>query len=157
MRQLVKIIASGFYFGFSPVAPGTAGSLWAVLIYILLKPYPVVFMLVTAVLFLAGFAVSGRAEKIFKEKDSRRIVIDEIASMCLVCLFIKPSWFMLILGFSLFRFFDIIKPPPAGRLAKLPGAPGIMLDDIVACVYTVIVMMFIYALDASGIFPMPYI
>ncbi|NQT89804.1 MAG: phosphatidylglycerophosphatase A [Candidatus Omnitrophica bacterium] len=137
MKTLIKIIASGFFTGYSPVASGTVGSLVGVLIYLSLLIYPAAYLLVVAALFIIGFLVCGRAEKIFGEKDSRKIVIDEIASMCLVYLFIKPTWLMVGAGFVLFRIFDIIKPPPARKTEDLPGSAGVMLDDIIAAVYTI--------------------
>jgi phosphatidylglycerophosphatase A len=91
-------------------------------------------------LYVVGFLICQKAEEEFKKKDSSRIVIDEIASMCFVYLFIKPTMSMLVLGFVIFRIFDIIKPPPARRLQNLPGARGVMLDDVVAAWYTIIVL-----------------
>ena len=157
MRNLIKILASGFYAGYSPVASGTVGSLWGVLIYLLLYKYPHLLILVTFLLLLLGFLICTKAEEIFGEKDSKRIVIDEIAGICLVYLFIKPTWLILIIGFLLFRFFDIIKPLPARRLEKLPGALGIMLDDMVAAIYTILVILVIYIFKLTEILPMLYI
>ena len=153
MRAIIRVIASGLYVGYSPVAPGTMGSLWGVLIYLFLYKHPDVLILVTIFLFIIGFLVCARAEKVFNEKDSGKIVIDEIASMCLVCLFLKPGWFMLIVGFLLFRFFDVAKPPPIRKIEKLSGSLGIMLDDVIAAVYTIIILFAIYLLTVVGIFP----
>ena len=157
MKAIIRIIASGLYVGYSPIAPGTIGSLWGILIYLLLRRYPIIFIFITILLFIIGFFVCARAEKIFNEKDSGKIVIDEISSMCLVCFFIKPGWPMILIGFLLFRFFDIVKLPPAKRIEKLPGSLGIMLDDMIAAVYAVIVLSIIYLLNAAGIFPQLYI
>ena len=107
MRLLIKLISSGLYVGYSPIAPGTIASLWGIVIYILLYRYPSVFALVTLILFLVGFMVSGTAEVLFNEKDSRKIVIDEIASMCLVFMFIKPNWLMILAGFFELLFFTV--------------------------------------------------
>jgi phosphatidylglycerophosphatase A len=157
VKVIIRIIASGLYAGYFPVAPGTIGSLLGVVIYLLLRNYPVIFIFVTMVLFIIGFFVCAKAEEIFNEKDSGKIVIDEIASMCLVCLFIKPGWFMVLTGFLIFRFFDVVKLPPARKAEKLPGSLGIMLDDVIAAVYTIIILFIIYLLDAAGIFPSFYI
>jgi len=153
MKLLVKLIASGFGAGYSPIASGTVGSIWGVVIYILLYRYPSAFVLSTVILFVIGFMVSGRAEGLFAEKDSRKIVIDEISSMCLVFMFIKPDWFMLLAGFLLFRFFDIIKPPPARKIEKFSGGKAVMLDDIVAAAYTIAVLFALTRFQSAGIFP----
>jgi phosphatidylglycerophosphatase A len=153
LKAFVRLIASGFFTGYCPIAPGTIGSLWGIAIYILLYRYPETFVLATFILFIIGFSVSGAAEQLFGKKDSERIVIDEVASMCLVFIFIKPDWLMLILGFMLFRFFDIIKPPPAKIFEKLSGGKAVMLDDIVAAVYSIIALFALSCLQAEGILP----
>jgi phosphatidylglycerophosphatase A len=149
----IKFISSGLGAGYCPIAPGTIGSLWSVAIYLLLYPYPAALISSALLLFVAGFAVSRRAELLFGEKDSKRIVIDEIASMCLVSIFIKPDWFMLGSGFLFFRFFDIVKPPPARMLEGLSGARAVMLDDVVAAVYTILMLFVFNKLQAGGILP----
>jgi len=153
MKAIIRIIASGLYVGYSPLAPGAIGSLWGILIYLLLRKYPIIFIFVTMLLFIIGFFVCAKAEEVFKEKDSGKIVIDEIASMCLVCFFIKPGWLMILTGFLIFRFFDTVKLPPARKAEKLPGSLGIMLDDVIAAVYTIIILSIIYLFNAAGIFP----
>ena len=112
------------------------------------------FVLATLILYFVGFSISGKAEQLFKEKDSAKIVIDEIASMCLVFMFIKPDWIMVAAGFIFFRFFDIIKPPPARIMEKFSGSRGVMLDDVVAAVYAIIVVFALSRLQAAGILPM---
>ncbi|MFH1868523.1 MAG: phosphatidylglycerophosphatase A [Candidatus Omnitrophota bacterium] len=144
MKSVIRFTASGLYLGYSPVASGTVASLLGVLIYLQLREVPVVFIFVVVHLFILGFLVCGKAEEVFGKKDSSKIVIDEIASMCLVYLFIKPTWFMVIAGFFLFRIFDIIKPWPARRVEELSGSAGVMLDDIVAALYTIIVLFLIW-------------
>jgi phosphatidylglycerophosphatase A len=153
LKAFVKLLASGFFAGYCPVAPGTIGSLWGIVIYILLYKYATVFVLATLILLIAGFLISGFAENLFGKKDSERIVIDEVASMCLVFIFIKPDWLMLVSGFMLFRFFDIIKPPPAKILESLSGSKAVMLDDIVAAAYTIIALFALSWLQIGGILP----
>lgn len=130
-------MATGCYAGYSPVAPGTFGTLVAIpLCYLLSR-----LGLVHGILFLGlftGFAVwmSGEAEKVFKKKDSSLIVIDEIAGL-LVTLFLIP-WNVksVVIGFFLFRLMDIAKPFPIRRLeTKLPGGWGVVGDDILAGIY----------------------
>ncbi|NQT96005.1 MAG: phosphatidylglycerophosphatase A, partial [Candidatus Omnitrophica bacterium] len=153
MKAIIKMVSSGLYAGYSPIAPGTLGSLWGVLIYLHLRDHPALFILVTVLLFILGFILCGRAEDAYGRKDSQKIVIDEIASMCLVYLFIKPTWLMLGIGFALFRLFDIIKPPPARRIEALEGSKGVMLDDLVAACYTIAVLFIVYILIERGILP----
>ena len=130
-------MATGCYAGYSPVAPGTFGTLVAIpLCYLLSR-----LGLVHGILFLGlftGFAVwmSGEAEKVFKKKDSSLIVIDEIAGL-LVTLFLIP-WNVksVVIGFFLFRLMDIAKPFPIRRLeTKLPGGWGVVGDDVLAGIY----------------------
>ena len=156
MKTLIKLIASGFYAGYSPIAPGTLGSLWGVVLYFLFHRHTSAFLFITAFLFILGFAISERAEVIFNEKDSKKIVIDEMASMCFVYIFIKPEYIMLVSGFVLFRFFDIIKPVPARKIEKLSGAKAVMGDDLVAAAYTVLLLLIINSLQAAGILPVKY-
>ncbi len=131
------LMATGCYAGYTPVAPGTFGTLVAIpLCYLLSR-----LGLVHGILFLGlftGFAVwmSGEAEKVFKKKDSSLIVIDEIAGL-LVTLFLIP-WNVksVVIGFFLFRLMDIAKPFPIRRLeTKLPGGWGVVGDDILAGIY----------------------
>jgi len=156
MKTIIKMVSSGFYIGYSPIGSGTVASILGLLIYLGLYRFPAIYIIVVILLFVLGFIVCGRAEEIFGEKDSKRIVIDEIASICLVYLFIKPTWFMLILGFLLFRIFDIIKPPPARRIEALSGSRGVMLDDVVAACYTIIIFFLLYVAKEAGILPEGY-
>ena len=155
MKRIIKLISTGFYLGYSPIAPGTVGSLLGVLIYVAFRDFVYLYIAVTLLLFIVGFIVSEKAEEIFNEKDSPKIVIDEIASICLVYIFIKPTWLMVGFGFLLFRVFDIMKPYPAKRLEKLSGSKGIMLDDLVAACYAilgvVILNLFLEELSYSGV------
>lgn len=134
------MISSGLYLGYLPKAPGTFGSLLGVLIYLLLREFRIVYIIVVTLLFVIGFLISKKAEDIFGKKDSPKIVIDEIAALCFVYLFIKPTLLMISLGFVLFRIFDILKPFPIKRVQKMPGSLGIMLDDIAAGIYVIIIL-----------------
>jgi phosphatidylglycerophosphatase A len=91
-------------------------------------------------LLIVGFLTSGRAENIFGIKDDRRIVIDEVCGMLLSLLFIPYKRLYYLMGFLLFRLFDICKPYPMRKLELMPGSAGIMLDDIVAALYTNLVL-----------------
>jgi phosphatidylglycerophosphatase A len=141
MPAVIQFFATGAFSGYSPVAPGTAGSLvGALLLWGLLAEPMNARPLIAIVLYAAAFAIAcwiaGRAEKIFEEHDSSRIVIDEVLGM-VATMFLNPgSLKYLAIGFLIFRFFDIIKPFPANSIdRRVGGGFGVMLDDLVAAVY----------------------
>ncbi len=140
-RAVILFFAQGAYAGRFPVAPGTAGSVVGVFLYLGMKGLTLSpYLAVCILMVLAGTWAAGRAEIILDRKDSPSIVIDEIAGF-LIAMFMVPSgWSFIVAGFLLFRLFDIMKPWPLGRLEKLHGGPGVMLDDIGAGVYTNIVL-----------------
>lgn len=132
---LVKVIATGFGLGYSPIIPGTIGSLLGLPILFLQLSKPM-WIGISICLFLIGVAVSTQAEKLFSKKDSRQIIIDEIVG-CIVFLLLVPhiKW-CIIVGFILYRILDIIKPFPACISQCLPGGWGVMMDDLIVAVYT---------------------
>lgn len=136
MTRLLLLLAAGFGTGFSPWAPGTAGTLAAIPVYLLFVriPFPLHELTVAAFLFLA-VAVAGRAQAHWGNKDDQRIVIDEMAGYLVAMLWLAPTAASVALGFFLFRLFDIVKPWPIRRLERLPGGAGVVLDDILAGVY----------------------
>ena len=145
MKWLVKLLATGFYTGYTPIAPGTAGSLIGVIIYVglyrLFWPY---YLLILLALSLFGIYLSSKATiYFFKEKDSKRIVIDEIVGFLIAMFLIPFEAKFIIVAFLVFRVFDILKPFPLKRLEKLPGGWGVMCDDILAGIYANIVMQII--------------
>jgi phosphatidylglycerophosphatase A len=130
-------IATGFFSGFFPVAPGTAGSLVGVAFVWLFRDTAIFFQVVLC-LFLAGIGVwaSQKAGQHFKVADSSHIVIDEIVGMMLTMIGIPVTRYWLVIGFLLFRFFDIMKFPPANLAdQKLKNGWGVMLDDIIAGIF----------------------
>ena len=90
-----------------------------------------------------GFLTAGRAEKIFQEKDSNKIVIDEVAGLLLAFWGLELDWTLIITGFFLFRALDAVKAFPANQLEKLAGSPGVMGDDLVAGFYTNVVLQIV--------------
>lgn len=142
-EKLIKLLATGFGFGYAPRASGTLGSLWGVLFFYLLKDQSRFYLFFLAVAVTAvGIGISGKAEVLFKKKDSGFIVIDEVAGQLITYLFISYSLTNLILGFIFFRLFDVIKLFPANRAqAKLPGGWGVMMDDVVAGVQAGLVLL----------------
>jgi phosphatidylglycerophosphatase A len=143
-KAFILFFAQGAYSGRFPIAPGTAGTAVGVLLYLLINGLPLTAYLLVCVLVAGiGTWAAGEAEKLLGKKDSPSIVIDEIAGYVLAMVMIPPTWGLIIAGFFLFRFFDIIKPWPLRRLEKLHGGVGIMIDDIGAAIYTNIVLQII--------------
>ena len=136
-RTFILFIAQGAFAGRVPAAPGTAGSLVGVLLFLVLRDLPPLgYGIATAAVIAAGTWAAGRAEDLLGRKDHPSIVIDEIAGM-LLSLFLVPSgWAYLAGGFVLFRFFDIAKPWPISRIQEIPGGAGVMADDILAGIFT---------------------
>lgn len=127
-----RFIATVFFIGYCPVAPGTMGSLAAVGVYLLLKGNFLAMGYVILASLVIGFITSGRAEKILGKKDDKRIVIDEFAGM-LVSLYLLPFHILNIaLAFLLFRLLDILKPAFIKKVENLRGGLGIMGDDLLA-------------------------
>ena len=125
--------------GLSPIMPGTCGSLAGmVLAPFLFMPLPLPGRLaVLAMLFLAGSIACTRAAQLLGRKDPGEVVIDEVLGQWMTyALFSQLSWLELVLGFVLFRVFDITKPWPVKSSEDwMPGGYGIMLDDAMAAVY----------------------
>ncbi len=136
-QKIIVLLATGCYVGYIPFAPGTFGSLIAIPLVWLLSKIALPLSVLAILLFIAlSIRIGGEAEKIFNKKDSGCIVIDEVAGM-LATFFLMPwSTQNILIGFVLFRVFDIAKPFPIRLIdKKLKGGPGVVLDDIMAGVY----------------------
>lgn len=131
--KVALFLATGFFSGYSPVAPGTAGSVVGVALFWLIHDLPAwLYIVITVAIILIGIPLSTRAEQLLGQKDAKPIVIDEIAGQ-LIALFAAPFTPLAVAGgFLLFRLFDIWKFGPMAQLEKLPGGTGIMLDDVAA-------------------------
>lgn len=142
MRRLVIAAATWGYTGYSPFAPGTAGTLAAIPFYLLLARLPLPLYLAALVLFtLFACRVSGLAEDVFQEKDPGKIVIDEVVGYLVTMTAVPLSWRGVVAGFLLFRFFDIAKVPPARQVDRhMKNGWGVVLDDVVAGVYACIAL-----------------
>jgi phosphatidylglycerophosphatase A len=117
--------------------PGTAGTLVGIPLYWVFSAMPWPLWLITAAAFTClAVQVSGEAEKLFERKDAQCIVIDEIAGLQWALFLIPPTALHVVLGFILFRLFDIVKPFPARWVQeRLPGGIGVVGDDLVAALY----------------------
>lgn len=131
-------LATGFFVGRAPFAPGTFGSLLALPLCAGLARLDSGLGAIGAAAFLApAIWAAGRAEKLLGRKDAPAIVVDEIAGMLIALAGLPFSVFNAVAGFVVFRLMDIFKPFPAGRIdSRMRGGVGIVLDDVVAGLYT---------------------
>jgi phosphatidylglycerophosphatase A len=135
-KTVSKIIATLFFIGYLPYAPGTFGTLAGMLFIWILKPgFLYQFAIVCATLII-GIITSDIAEKAFGEKDCRHIVIDEFAGYLCAVIFLPLTPAYMVAAFFLFRFFDILKPPPIRTLERIGGGVGVMCDDVAAGIVT---------------------
>ena len=138
----VHLLAFGFGTGLSPVAPGTVGSLLGVLLAWLTMDFGLYVQLAVAVaLSVSGIWICGESARRIGVHDHGGIVWDEIAGMYVTLLIAPPTIVGYALGFLLFRLFDILKPWPIRDLDhRLGGGLGIMLDDLAAALYALILL-----------------
>lgn len=135
------LLACGLGSGLSPWAPGTAGTLFAWISYLLIRPQfsEAAFLVFLAVSFAVGVAACGRTGRDLGVADHGAIVWDEIVPFWLVLLLAPPFLTWQALAFFLFRGFDIVKPYPANWIdSHMKSGLGVMLDDVVAAGYTVL-------------------
>lgn len=131
-----RLLATALGAGYSPIVPGTAGSLVGVLTFWALSGLPpLVQVALTLALFLIGIPASSRTAAVVGRKDPGIVVVDEVLGQWVTFLFLPFGSWTAGLGFVLFRVMDVIKPWPARDLESLPGGLGIMADDLMAGVY----------------------
>lgn len=142
LRTPTGFLAFGFGSGLSPYAPGTMGTLVAIpFIFALRALGDPGFWIALALLFLLGVFVCERASRKLGVHDHGGIVWDEMLGYWLSAAFIPLQWPWLLAAFLLFRFFDIVKPWPIRQLdSKVSGGFGVMIDDVVAALFTIIVL-----------------
>ena len=140
LRNPIHILSFGFGSGLSPVAPGTMGTLVAIPIFLVLVTFsPVIYLLFVMILFFIGCWASGQTAEALNVHDHPGIVIDEIVGYLITMVLVPVTWYWVILGFLLFRLFDIWKPWPISIVDKqLKGGLGIMLDDGLAALYSLL-------------------
>jgi phosphatidylglycerophosphatase A len=138
----INFLAFGFGSGLAAKAPGTFGTLASIPFYLLLSQLSFSFYIVACVLVsFAGIFICGYAAKSLKIHDHPGIVWDEFAGFFITMIGVSMSWINLILGFALFRLFDILKPWPINWIdKKVSGGVGIMLDDIIAGLFALAVL-----------------
>ncbi|GBR76154.1 phosphatidylglycerophosphatase A [Candidatus Termititenax persephonae] len=151
--RIINFLATAGYVGYLPQAPGTWGSLLALVLYGLIFRrldfnFYLLFILLT---FFGGIFVSGEYDRLHRKHDAAEIVIDEVVgqSLALTPLFFLPwagqgFYVWLAAAFVLFRFFDIVKPLGVRQIQKIKGGEGVVMDDVLAGVYTIIVLNILY-------------
>ena len=137
---VTRLLATFFFSGLLPKAPGTWASMFTAIILYFAWPQSWVYQLAAiVVVYILGVIVSGQAEKMYGH-DAHPIVIDEVAGQ-MIALFMAPKTVVVyILSFILFRIFDIFKPPPARQWQDKPAGWGVMADDLAAGAYAAVVL-----------------
>ncbi len=148
MKGLIRLLATFFGLGYLPFAPGTFGTLGGVFVYWLeggsqLSIKIAIFLFIS----LIGIPIARKADESWGTHDNSRIVIDEVAGYLLGVILIPFSLRSALAGFILFRFFDVLKIFPANIVDKrVGGGTGVMVDDLVSGVYTLVVMLILMRL-----------
>ena len=153
MTRLAVFIATAAYCGYFPVAPGTIGSAAGLIVYAIVwwTQSPIVEVALIAGLFVAGVWAGTTAEQYFGGIDPGPVVIDEVLGMLVTLAFLDVNPIGALVGFFLFRVLDVVKPYPADRLEHLHGGTGIMLDDLMAGVYSNLILRMVIML-LPGVF-----
>jgi len=145
MDRLKLAIVSFGFLGCSPFAPGTVGTLGGVLVAWLLRDTPnfwVWALVASAILYVVSQPLGAWAERYAGKKDPGIFVVDEVIGYLITIAWTSgPSPVALVVAFFVFRFFDILKPPPARQMESLPGGHGILLDDVMAGLWGLAVMI----------------
>ncbi len=144
-QQASYFIATTFWTGHLP-ASGTWGALVAWVLHAFLFPealtlthWPVALAIMAGVIVI-GIITAGQVERLTGRKDDSRVTVDEVAGYFLAVLFVPAGWKYTVPALILARVFDVLKPPPANALQDLHGGIGIMIDDLIASAYAVVIM-----------------
>jgi phosphatidylglycerophosphatase A len=142
LRTPAGFLAFGLGAGLSRYAPGTVGTVVAVpFAWLLMQMPPALYWAALAALFLLGVWLCGAASRMLGRHDPGNIVWDEMVGYWLTVALLPMTWGWWLAGFVAFRFFDILKPWPIRRLERaVGGGLGIMLDDVLAAVYAMLVL-----------------
>jgi phosphatidylglycerophosphatase A len=144
----VHFLAFGFGSGLAPKMPGTFGTIAALPIVVLLSHYSSVsvYVLVTILVSVVGIWICGKTAQDMGVHDDSSIVWDEVAGMLITMIAVPLNWQTVIVGFVLFRFFDVLKPWPISYLDKhVHGGFGIMIDDVLAGVFAAVIIHILLA------------
>jgi phosphatidylglycerophosphatase A len=141
-----SLTATFFGIGHMRPGPGTWGSAATVLCWwILTRWIQAIFqtyiaIAIAALVILIGIPAATQVSRAYKTKDPQFVVIDEVAGQLIALIAVPLTWKSLLAGFILFRGFDIVKPPPVRQLERLPEGTGIVLDDVAAGIYALVIM-----------------
>ena len=135
--KIALVLAIWFGAGLLPGMPGTFGTLGALPLYFVIVALGNGYKIMSIAIIVGGAIWSSwRAQCVLGRGDAREIVIDEVAGFLLTTVFFPFTWLALVAGFCLFRFFDVLKPPPIKKIERIArGGLGIVLDDVVASAY----------------------
>jgi phosphatidylglycerophosphatase A len=137
---LAKITSTFFYIGYFPVASGSFATIAGVMLSAGLAHSIAAYVIVWSIITGLGFWLSGRMERIEQDKDPGCVVIDEVSGMMLSMFLLPPTWPVMITSYFLFRAFDMFKIYPGNVFEAKRGSFGIMMDDIMAGIYTNLIM-----------------
>jgi phosphatidylglycerophosphatase A len=147
-RKIIVFLVTGFGVGYFPRLPGTLGTTVAVPFSLGLNAIAAISLplalLALATAISCAIWLSSKVAEQLGQKDPAVIVIDEIAGFLVANFLSPPRIVPLVLAFLVFRLFDIAKVFPLSRLEKLPGGTGIVLDDVMAGIYTFVIMRFLF-------------
>ena len=140
--MLAEFIATGFFVGRIPFAPGTLGTLLGIPL-VLIFPTKKLLLGAIVVLFILGWVSAHKVIQKKKNPDPEEVVIDEIVGYLASFLFVEPTYKTIVLAFILFRVIDVFKPFPVNLFEKFPGALGVMADDFAGGVLTSLILFII--------------
>lgn len=146
LKRPTCLLGLGFGAGLAPKAPGTFGTLAAIPFYLLMQSLPLIsYISVVILAFIAGIWICETSARWLQKDDPSAIVWDEFVGFWITMIAAPPNWQWIVLGFVLFRFFDILKPWPINLVDKtIHGGLGIMIDDVIAGIFSFIVMQWLY-------------
>jgi len=146
MERFHRLISTCLGIGYTPKGGGTVAAIATCIAWYLAgmggNESPFIEVVTTAVILILGTWSAGKVESEWG-KDSSKVVIDEVAGMCITLLAVPVRWQYVLIGLALFRAFDIIKPLYIRRMEKLNGGWGVMLDDVLAGIYSNLVLQLI--------------
>ena len=133
-------IGSGFFTGYSPVISGTVGSIAAILFF-LIPGFEKLYIIIPSIVVFTLYGIYlGNKFEIKYGKDPAECTVDEVVGTWISLIALPKTIGIIITAFLLWRILDVIKPPPARNLEKLKGGLGIMIDDVISGIYTLIIM-----------------
>ncbi|RKZ32545.1 phosphatidylglycerophosphatase A [bacterium] len=136
MKIIVKLIATFLGTGYSPIASGTVASMVsALLIWLFIPTQSIWYIPIVIFLIPVSHFFCGVGTKFWGKTDASQIVLDEVVGMAITYMLIPKDLLLFVVGFFLFRVYDIFKIPPAGAAEKIKGGWGVLLDDVVAGIY----------------------